>query len=177
MNSLVKSIGCSIALVGMLATPTFADDREMIEMPEKAQVKFLGNMRGLVESLDEMLAALAEGDFDTVSKIADFKIGFQHGKWQKMLAKGMSEDEVQAKVNSVRATFKDYKGQGKGPGRFLPEAAHDMAKQMHAAAGELSVIAQDAGENPDLAKYKEVLGGIQGITTMCVSCHTGYKIR
>lgn len=192
MNIILKSTISSIALISFLATPVFADDRELIKMPEKVQVKFLGEMRSLVESLDEMLEALAEGDFDTVSKIADFKLGFQHGKWQKMLANGKSEAEVQAKINSMRENLQDHKpgqgpgkGKGKGKGknkgkgldRFLPEAAHDMAKQMHAAASELSVAAQSAGKNPDLAKYTEVLDKIQGITTMCVSCHTGYKIR
>ncbi|MCF6321110.1 MAG: hypothetical protein L3J32_05005 [Rhizobiaceae bacterium] len=179
----IATILSAAAMSGMLlSTPAFSDDRELIEMPADVQVKFLSQMRGLVEALDEMLAALEEGNFDHVSRIADFQLGFKHGKWQKMLASGMSEDEVHAKINEMReklATEKtDYSKKSKqSPGRYMPQNARTLGREMHLSASKISLIAQNAGETPGLDKYKEVLAGMQGITSSCVACHTSYKIR
>lgn len=182
MKSIVKMIAATSLCATLLAVPTYADERELIEMPADVQVKFLTEMRGLLESVDEMLLALAEGDFDKISKIADIELGFKHRKWQKMIADGASEDEVQAKINKMRDKLamphdKKKMKNSKSMSRFMPDNARAMGRQMHLAASSLSLVAQGAGDKPDIGKYQEIAGGIQQITTMCASCHNGYKIR
>ncbi len=182
MKRFIKIIAATSLCATLITVPAHSDERELIEMPADVQVKFLTEMRGLLESVDEMLLALAEGDFDRISKIADIELGFKHRKWQKMIAEGASEDEVQAKINKMRDKLamphdKKKMKNSKSMSRFMPDNARAMGRQMHLAASNLSLAAQGAGDKPDLAKYQEVIGGIQQITTMCTSCHTGYKIR
>jgi len=183
LKNFINLIVAAMLSTALLIVSAKADERELIEMPDDVRVKFLTQMRGMLESVDGMLLALSEGDYDQVSKIADIELGFKHRKWQKMIDDGSSEDEVQAKINAMREELakpkKGYKKKknSKSMSRFMPANARAMGRQMHLAASKLSVAAQNTEENPDTAKFQELLAGVQEITAVCTACHSVYKVR
>lgn len=87
----------------MSATNAYADDRELIKIPDEAQKALLTEMRSLLENLNELLGAVAEGDFKEVARISDFKLGFGHARWQRMKEAGYSQADIQAQIDRMQA--------------------------------------------------------------------------
>ena len=54
--------------------------------------------------------------------------------------------------------------------KFMPQAMRDAGTRMHQAASRFSVIAQEGELQPAYKMLSEV-------TSACVDCHTGYRIR
>ena len=192
MKLLKTKLATTIVAGLIFITPAHSDERQLIDIPPSSQAALLTEMRSLVDNLDEMLSALADGDFDEVSRIADFKMGFGHARWQKLLDEGMSPEDVQKQVNQMRSkrgTGQGHgQGQGKGHGggggifgqgvgRLMPQEVRAMGQQMHVAAGEVSIAAQKAGDSPTVEDYQTVLSNIQEMTAMCSACHSSFKIR
>ena len=187
MKLLKTKLATTIVAGLIFITPAHSDERQLIDIPPSSQAALLTEMRSLVDNLDEMLSALADGDFDEVSRIADFKMGFGHARWQKLLDEGVSPEDVQKQVNEMRG--KRGKGHGKGHGgggggifgqgvgRLMPQEVRAMGQQMHVAAGEVSLAAQKAGDSPTVKDYQAVLSNIQEMTAMCSACHSSFKIR
>lgn len=63
-----------------------------------------------------------------------------------------------------------HRGTGMGPGRFMPPAMHRIAMAMHQAASEFATIAAEG----DPARATAAL---QRVTSACVACHAGFRIR
>ena len=195
MKLLKTKLATTIVAGLIFIIPAHSDERQLIELPQTSQTALLTEMRSLVDNLDEMLSALADGDFDEVSKIADFKMGFGHARWQKLLDEGMSPEDVQKQVNQMRGKRGSGKGHGQGNGqgkghggggggmfgqgvgRLMPQEVRAMGQQMHVAAGEVSLAAQKAGDSPMVKDYQAVLSNIQEMTAMCSACHSSFKIR
>lgn len=53
---------------------------------------------------------------------------------------------------------------------FMPKAMQDVGTGMHRAASRFALTAQEGELAP-------ALKGLQEITTACVACHAGYRIR
>ena len=122
-----------------VSSPALSDERQMIDIPLSSQTALLKEMRSLVDNLDEVLLALSDGDFAEVSRIADFKLGFGHARWQKLLKGGMSPDDVQTQVNKMRKNRASGSGGqghgggggmfGQGVGRLLPQEVRPWASR------------------------------------------------
>ena len=192
--ALLKTKLATTIVAGLIfIIPAHSDERQLIDIPPSSQTALLTEMRSLVDNLDEMLSALADGDFDEVSRIADFKMGFGHARWQKLLDEGMSPEDVQKQVNQMRSKRSSGQGKGhgqgqgkghggggifgQGVGRLMPQEVRAMGQQMHVAAGEVSLAAQKAGDSPTVKDYQAVLSNIQEMTAMCSACHSSFKIR
>jgi hypothetical protein len=63
-----------------------------------------------------------------------------------------------------------HRGTGMGPGRFMPPAMHQLGMAMHQAATDFSTTAA-TGDSA------ETLAALQRITSFCVACHAGFRIR
>ena len=111
-------IACTAFLTGVGANAG-ADDRLLIEIPKESQDRLLTEMRTLIDNLDDMLSALADGDFAEVGRIADFRMSAGHARWQQMLAEGVSEDEIQALRKSFMANGGGHGGMGQGAGNGM----------------------------------------------------------
>ncbi len=181
-----KILLISLFIAGLVAsTPTHADDRVLIEIPVESQELLMAKMRVLVDHLDDLLAAIAEGDFVEAGRISEYKLGFGHARWEKMLAEGVPEKEIQAqRIKMLKWRKQGGRGQGKGGsifgqgvGRLMPEEVREMGQLMHAAAGEVSIAAKKAGTTPGVEDYKAVINGVQEMTSVCRACHASFKIR
>ncbi len=192
-NKRMLAAVAALALSGAVATAQ-DDDRMMIEIDEDTQALLFADMRGLTESLDNLMMALSEGDFEQVARIGEIDLSFGHAKLQAMVAGGATDEQIQA----MRARMKANReariaaggtglGQGGGMGAFfgvpmgvgqsMPDDFRLMGQNMHYSAEEMATTARAVGEVPTAADYQAVLENIQGITGTCVACHATYRVR
>jgi len=136
-----------------------ADTRQIVEMPPEVKSMFLKNMRGHMESLDLIIAALADNDLIEAAAIAEAGMGAGHGK------KRQCEDE-----NGGKDKHQQSKHQGKGFGKFMPKEMKMMGMELHIAANEFADIARegDMGE-----AYKS----LRNISASCVACHQSFQVK
>jgi hypothetical protein len=57
---------------------------------------------------------------------------------------------------------------------FMPQGMQDTGTAMHQAASRFAVISQEAGVTRDLPR---ALGALSQVTTQCVACHAGYRLK
>ena len=141
-----------VALTGLgLPQPAAAaeDGRQLVELPEMMQEHMLGNMRDHLRALDEMLAALAEGDVDTAASIAEGRLG-------------MSSLSLHGAAQIAK---------------FIPAEMGAIGTQMHHAASRFVIVARDAELEPGIESQRKVYRALQEITENCNACHAGYRIR
>lgn len=167
------------------------DDRIMIEIDEATQARLFADMRGLMESLDNLMGALSKGDFERAARVGEIDLGYGHAKLQAMVKAGATDEQIDAmrakmKANrEARAAGKTGSGQGKGAmfgmpagiGQKMPAEFRLMGKNMHAAAEDMANSARAVGETPTALDYQTVLTKVQGITESCVACHSIYRVR
>jgi len=136
-----------------------ADTRQVVEMPPEVKSMFLKNMRGHMESLDLIIAALAENDLTEAAAISETGMGAGHGK------KRQCEDEHAGKHEHEQSSHK-----GKGFGKFMPKEMKMMGMQLHIAANEFADVARegDMGE-----AYKS----LRNISASCVACHQSFQVK
>lgn len=185
-----KNISPVVLALGLIfSNPVVAeeDQRTLIKIAPESQALMLTEMRVLLDNIDDLLAALSEGEFGEVAKIADYKLGFGHAKFEKMFEDGVPEAEIEArrvKMMKRRASGQGGHGNGggssifgEGLGRLMPEEVREMGQQLHAAAAEVSVAAKKAGATPTVDDYKAVLEAVQQMTSNCRACHSSFRIR
>ncbi len=180
------------ALIALSLTgPALAEDdvRIMIDVPPESRVWLLGEMRVLIDNLDDLIAGLSEGDFKEVARIADYKLGFGHARFEKMLEDGVPEAEIEAARLKMMKRRKAGGGSGQGHGggggsifgqgvgRLMPQEVREMGQQLHAAASDVSIAAKAAGDKPTVDDYKAVLEAVQQMTGTCRACHATFKIQ
>jgi len=148
-------------------TPAMAEDvisddvRQVVNMPAEMREDFLKNMRGHMESLDHIIAALADSDFSRAADIAETKLGAGQGK------KKQCEDE--GEHTQQKHQHSPVKNSKKGFGQFMPQEMKKMGMQLHHAANEFANIARkgDAGD-----AYKS----LRNISAACVACHFSFQV-
>ncbi len=100
----------NLAMAGLVAlmalsTPALAmeeDARTPVKMDTRTQQKFLGMMRGFLESVDDMMSALGEGDFKEVARVAAQDLGPAHELMAKLRAAGVPQDKIGEIARLVR---------------------------------------------------------------------------
>ncbi len=189
-------IGFSPAVAQVVAQ----DDRELIKLPVKQQNLLLAEMRGLLETVDDMLGALAQGDMKKVKYIADYRLGFGHARFKKMLESGIPESQVEKLRLEMLKRRKSGGGHGggygsgqgsghgagqggrgggfgQGVGRFMPPEVRQLGRAMHESAGKISITVSKIKGEPTAQDYKAILADLQALTSTCRACHVSYKVR
>jgi len=147
-----------------------ADTRQMVEMPPKMKVMFLGNMRQHMESLDLVIASLAENDLMAAADIAEQTMGVGHGKKRQCDDKH-SEHSKHAEFKQSANPEHQHKGdKEKGFGQFMPAEMKTMGMNLHNAANNFAAVARrgDMGE-----AYK----ALRQISASCVACHQSFGVQ
>ncbi len=125
------------------------DNRQMVELPPMMQDHMLANMRDHLVALGEMLGELAEGRPDRAGEIAEKRLG----------------------MSSLGRHGAAHLGQ------FMPKAMGQIGTQMHRAASQFVVVANNAELQPGITSQRKVYKALQGITDSCNACHQAYRIR
>jgi len=190
----IRAILAAAVAVGLSGAAVTAqeDDRFLIEVDEETQALLFADMRGLTKSLDNLMMALAEGDFEQVARIGEIDLGYGHVKLQAMVEAGATDEQItamraQMKANREARAAAGNTGPGPGMGALfgipvgvgqkMPDDFRLMGQAMHGSAEDMANAARAVGEPPTAADYQAVLEGVRGITGTCVACHATFRVR
>ncbi len=197
MITLFASRICGTIILAIVLTTVGAraagqdDPRTAVTLPPDIAAKFMTEMRSHMANLDDLVAALAEGDFAEAARVADIHMTFGHRRWAQMAERGASDKEIAA----AKKDFKQMrgsrsgkpgegrgkqmgrgKGMGHGFGRFMPEAFRAMGASFHEAADAFAKAARTAETPPTFKDYSAVLTELGAVTAACRSCHDAFRI-
>ncbi|TQV77847.1 cytochrome c [Denitrobaculum tricleocarpae] len=204
-RSLKKKL-CAALLAASLALPLAPvsaeeDPRAAVQLPADVAAAFLAEMRTHMANLDDVMAALAEEDFEAAASIAELQMTQGHHRWASMAKQGASEEEIAAAKERFKArrAARDGQmgdgqmgagggqGQGKGMGggmamgpgfgRYMPEDFRAMGDVFHEAAESFAATARNAASPATPEDYRALLEGLQEITMACRACHDAYKVE
>ena len=148
------------------------DHRNLVEMPPKMQQHFLANMRGHFVSLDAIIAALADKDFEKAADIADNQLGMRKRHQCEDAGhenhKGHHQELDHKSVSRELAS--DKSPEHKGFGKVMPPEMKAMGMQLHHAASEFATVARNGDT-------QESLKALQNVTSACVACHQAFRVR
>ena len=187
MRLIVSSTAIAVFLLLMPQPAAAAEDfRETVSLPPDVKAQFMAEMRGHMGNLDDILAAITEGDFGEAARIAEIHMDFGHSLWEAMADQGKTDEEIA----EMKARFREMgrgPGQGQGAGlghgggggmgRFMPEPFREIGMEFHAAAGRFAEAAREAEASPTADSYQMLLGGLQEITATCRGCHAAFRLE
>ena len=139
------------------------DNRHMIKMPPQTKQVFLSKMRGHMEALDQIIAAIAEDDLNEAAEIAENTmgvVGTGHGKkWECDDSDGEHADKHDQSAHKK-----------KGFGKLMPPEMKAMGMSLHKAADDFAEVSRqgDRGE-----AYK----ALRQISSSCVACHQSFGVK
>ena len=135
------------AMASAWAEPTLPEDaRQVVEMPPLQRALMREDMLHHLTALNEVLALLNAGKLEEAAGLAEADMGLS------------SMGKHAAKT------------QGRGPGRFMPEAMRGIGIGMHKAASEFAEVARRGDRAAAYQALEPVLGA-------CVACHAGYRLQ
>lgn len=134
----------------LLASPfAYADERTLVQLPAPMQEHMLGNMRDHLYAIDEILAALAQGDTAEASAVAEQRLGLSS-----------LDDHGAAHLAG-----------------FMPPEMQTAGTELHKAASRFIQTAQNAELDHTFEAQQKVFGALQDITAACNACHTSFRLR
>jgi cytochrome c556 len=144
-NNFIKSCLFGI-LIFTIGIASAEDERVYVKLPDKMQQHMLKNMRDHLLALAEIQQALAQTEFDKAAEIAEKRIGMS-----SMAAHGAAHMSA-----------------------HMPKPMQEIGSQMHHAASQFALIAQESAINNDI---KTALTALSKVTQQCVACHATYRIH
>ena len=127
-----RKLMAGLAVLTLFAAPAVAQDaqnndpRTLVQMEPQMQHKFLAMMRGFLDSIDDMMSALAEGDFKEVARVAEDDLGPAHELMNKLRAAKVPEEKIAEIRKLVRKRMAAMIEQGGGD-----------SNQMHMGMGRI----------------------------------------
>ena len=122
------------------------EPRQYVELPDAMRGHMLRNMRDHLLAISEIQEALSAGAFDRAAEVAEKRIGMS-----SLAAHGASHMAP-----------------------YMPESMRQIGTQMHRAASQFAIVAQEASVENDLAR---TLGALTRITQQCVACHAAFRVQ
>jgi hypothetical protein len=122
-----------------------ADDaRQLVKMPAPMTQHMLSNMRDHLLAITEIQRALGTGEYQRAADIAEQRIGL--------------------------SSLESHGASHMAP--FMPKPMQDIGTQMHKAASQFALVAQEAGADANVAR---AVGALSSVTEQCVACHAAYR--
>lgn len=147
LKSMIAGVFSAVLFLG--AAPSWADDRELVDLPAPMAAHMMANMRDHLRALEDMLAALAQGDVGTAGTVAEKRLGM--------------------------SSLDNHGAAHMAP--LMPAPMQAIGTAMHRAASRFVTVAQDADVAASHAAQKEVFAALRDITAQCNACHAAYRIR
>lgn len=133
---LAASLACAAMAFAQAPRPNPAgptiDARQLVTLPEPMRTHTIANMRDHLLALQQINEALAKGQVDTASRLAETRLG-------------MSSLETHGAAHIAT---------------FLPPPMQDIGTRMHRAASRFALEAQSAGAGSDLRPALASLGAV-----------------
>jgi hypothetical protein len=125
------------------------DPRQLVSLPGPMQEHMLANMRDHLATLDAVIGDVADNKFDAASKLLEERLG-------------MSSLPLHHAAEMAP---------------YFPKPMQDAGTNMHHAASRLAIALQNASVNQSFDAMREVDGALHEVTSSCVACHAGYRLR
>ena len=116
-----------------------ADSRQLVDFPEPMRIHTIANMRDHLLALQEIDEALAKGEFDKASNIAETRLG-------------MSSLEAHGAAHIAP---------------YMPKGMQEIGTNMHQAASRFAVEAQNASVGNDVRPALAALAGVMRQCVAC----------
>jgi hypothetical protein len=136
---------CILALAGCM--PVLAQDgdtRELVKLPAPMTQHLLSNMRDHLLAITEIQRSIGAGDFQSAADIAEKRIGL--------------------------SSLASHGAAHMAP--FMPKPMQDIGTQMHRAASQFGLIAQESGADGNTSR---AVAALAKVTEQCVACHAAYR--
>lgn len=75
-----------------------------------------------------------------------------------------------AETRLGKSSMGRHRGTGMGPGRFMPPEMHQLGIAMHESASEFAATVENG-------KAADAYAALQRVTSSCVACHLGFRVR
>ena len=138
-------LALGLALAAVTFSTLAADDaRQLVKMPAPMTQHMLANMRDHLLALTQIQSALGAGAYDRAAQIAEQRIG-------------LSSLESHGAAHMAS---------------FMPKAMQDIGTNMHKAASQFALIAQETGADGNVQRS---VAALARVTEQCVACHQAYR--
>lgn len=135
MFRLKREILAGVMVLFLVSVPALAQDmRTSVDMPQAARETMREDMRDHLLALNEILAAMAKGEWSRAGDIAESRLGV-------------------SAMGKHRALPREAR-----PGPHMPEAMHGIGVSGHRAASAFAVAAVAGDVDAATASLSEVLG-------------------
>lgn len=131
------------ALCGQVALAV-DDTRQLVNLPAPMAQHMLSNMRDHLLAITEIQRAIGSGEYQIAADIAERRIGLS---------------SLQSHGASHMAPF-------------MPKPMQDIGTQMHKAASQFALAAENAGADGNVNR---AVTALSKITEQCVACHSAYR--
>jgi len=125
------------------------DARELVHLPRPMLEHMLGNMRGHLAALNEIIGDIANSKFDEATKIAEQRLR-------------MSSLSLHGAAHLSP---------------HLPKPMQNIETSMHQAESRLVIVLQDASVTPNVEAMRNISRALHEVTTACEACHASYRFR
>ena len=128
---------------------TKSDPRQLVPLPDPMREHMLANMRDHLATLDTMIGDLAHNHFDAASKLLEERLG-------------MSSLSLHHAAEMAP---------------YFPQPMRDVGTSMHHGASRLALALQNASVAQSFDAMRDVNASLHELTSSCVACHSGYRLR
>lgn len=186
----MKTLIQAICIATIATASAFADDRQVIKVPSEIKAMFLEEMRSHLDNLNEITLAIASGDFKGAAYVAETKMTFGHGMRTLMLDQGLTPEQIDAIMESMRqqngGTMGRGKGMGKGMGgggqgmgmgRYMPDEVRQLGQTFHEAAANFAKVAKSVSSPATAEDYQNVFNALSETIDVCSACHSSYRVE
>jgi hypothetical protein len=125
------------------------DPREFVSLPGPMREHMLANMRDHLATLDSVIGDIADNKFDGASKLLEERLG-------------MSSLPLHHAAEMAP---------------YFPGPMQDAGTNMHHAASRLAIALQNASVAQSFDAMRDVNAALHEVTSSCVACHAGYRVR
>ena len=136
----------SAAVITLCVTSAVAagDARQLVTMPPPMVQHLLSNMRDHLVALTEIQRALGTGEYQAAADLAERRIGL--------------------------SSLESHGASHMAP--FMPKPMQEIGTQMHRAASQFAIVAQETGADGNVAR---AIAALSKVTAQCVACHAAYR--
>jgi len=178
----------ALLTAALAGTEPVDDPRRVIELPPAVADQLRAEMRDHMDNLDDLVGAVAAGDFADAAEIARTRMRMGHRLDERLADAGYSKTEIEAFRQALKQQGwepgRGFGGAGPasgiagamGPGRYVPDEFRAMGRTFHQAAQDFAATADTVGEPPTVEDYENVLSALQFVTSTCRSCHATWRL-
>lgn len=148
-RAIAALILCSVFMSSAATQPP---TRQGIAVPPVVEAIVSAQMNGHLVSLDSIIAALSERDYERAASAAR----------EMSIARGQ---DLSADPSG---------GPGLGIGQHLPEGFRNLGREFHEAAAEYAQALSDTRRAPESVRPEKLFEGLAKVTNACRSCHDAY---